>query len=347
MLFGAVVIKNIVPELKTVQKNSLLSLQTVNLDTNNFNENSLDNFILNQRVTHCWRKVDGEYKLLPVVYTEKWNLSERKNMAQKIISALRCGATAIAATVDNSVIGLALLSGYLFGKNKEYIDLEEFYVSEPFRRNGIGKLLFEKICLAAKKSGAKKLYISAHSAEESISAYKKYGCVPAQEPDAAHVEKEPFDLQLEYDLTLNIYEVFDKHNYTDLLLLADEQKEMVERYINDGTMYVIDDCGVKGEIVVTDVGNNVLEIKNLAVLPEFQHKGYGKKLIEFICNNYKNKFSVVQVGTGDSPLTVPFYEKCGFTKSHVIKNFFTDNYDHPIYENGVRLKDMLFLIKYL
>ncbi len=156
-----------------MQKNSLPSLQTVNLDTNNFNENSLDNFILNQRVTHCWRKINGEYKLLPVCYTEKWNLSERKNMAQKIISAVRCGATAIAAIIDNSIIGFALLSDYLFGKNKEYIDLEEFYVSEPFRGNGIGKLLFEKICPAAKQSGAKKLYISAHSAEESIAAYKK------------------------------------------------------------------------------------------------------------------------------------------------------------------------------
>lgn len=51
----------------------------------------------------------------------------------------------------------------------------------------------------------------------------------------------------------------------------------------------------------------------------------------------------MQVGTGDSPLTVPFYEKCGFTRSHVAKNFFTDNYDHPIYECGVLLTDMIYL----
>ncbi len=155
------------------------------------------------------------------------------------------------------------------------------------------------------------------------------------------------ELQLEYDLFPHIYEVSDKHKFMDLLLLADEPKEMVERYLSDGTMYVIDDCGVKGEIVVLDVGNEVLEIKNLAIVPEFQRKGYGRKLIEFVCDHYKNKFSVVQVGTGDSLLTVPFYEKCGFTKSHIIKNFFIDNYDHPIYESGVLLKDMICLIKYL
>ncbi len=183
-----------------MQKTELQNLQIVTLSTSNFNEKSLDNFILKQRVTNCWRKIDGTYQLMPVCYTEDWNLSERKNMAQKIISAIHCNATAIAAFIDNSVVGFALLSNYLFGKDKKYIDLVEFYVSEHFRRNGIGKLLFDKICLKAKRLGAKKLYISAHSAEESIAAYKKFGCTFAKEPDAAHTEKEPFDLQLEYDL---------------------------------------------------------------------------------------------------------------------------------------------------
>lgn len=80
-------------------------------------------------------------------------------------------------------------------------------------------------------------------------------------------------------------------------------------------------------------------------MPEFQRKGYGKKLIDFICFNYITNFSVVQVGTGNSSLTVPFYEKCGFIKSHIVKNLFIDNYDHPIYENGVLLKDMIYLKK--
>ena len=54
---------------------------------------------------------------------------------------------------------------------------------------------------------------------------------------------------------------------------------------------------------------------------------------------------MLQVGTGESPLTVPFYEKCGFVFSHRIKNFFIDNYDHPIYEDGVLLKDMIYMRK--
>ena len=90
-------------------------------------------------------------------------------------------------------------------------------------------------------------------------------------------------------------------------------------------------------------GNEILEIKNIAVDPENQGKGYGKALIDFLASKYADEYSVLQVGTGDSPLTVPFYEKCGFVRSHNIPNFFTDNYDHPIYECGVQLIDMVYL----
>ena len=108
-------------------------------------------------------------------------------------------------------------------------------------------------------------------------------------------------------------------------------------------MYVLDDGGTRGECIVTDEGNGILEIKNIAIIPEYQGKGYGKTLINFIAAKYKKQYSVLQVGTGDSPLTIPFYEKCGFTRSHSIKNFFTDNYEHPIYECSVQLVDMVYL----
>lgn len=66
-------------------------------------------------------------------------------------------------------------------------------------------------------------------------------------------------------------------------------------------------------------------------------------MIDFLASKYADEYSILQVGTGDSPLTVPFYEKCGFVRSHNIPNFFTDNYDHPIYECGVQLIDMVYL----
>ena len=134
-----------------------------------------------------------------------------------------------------------------------------------------------------------------------------------------------------------------KKDYLDLLLLADEQEDMIDRYLERGTMYVLEDEGVKCECVVTDEGNGILEIKNIATVPEAQQKGYAKALIDFLVEKYSSHYSILQVGTGDSPLTIPFYEHCGFVRSHSIPNFFTDNYDHPIYECGVQLVDMIYL----
>ena len=137
----------------------------------------------------------------------------------------------------------------------------------------------------------------------------------------------------------------NKKQFLPLLLLADEQEDMIDRYLDRGTMYVLDDDGVKCECVVTDEGAGVLEIKNIATKPEDQGKGYGKALIDFVAEKYKGNYSILQVGTGDSPLTVPFYEKCGFVRSHSIKNFFIDHYDHPIYEAGIQLMDMIYFQK--
>ena len=135
----------------------------------------------------------------------------------------------------------------------------------------------------------------------------------------------------------------DKKEYLSLLLLADEQEDMIDRYLERGDMYVLDDGGVRAECVVTDEGNGILELKNLAVHPDSQGKGYGRQMIRFVADTYRNRFCILHVGTGDSPATLPFYEKCGFRRSHVVRNFFTEHYDHPIYEGGKRLVDMVYL----
>ncbi len=139
-----------------------------------------------------------------------------------------------------------------------------------------------------------------------------------------------------------VYE--NKKEFLSLLLLGDEQESMIDKYLERGEMFALyaDDI-VVAVCVVTDEEEKTLEIKNIAVSPEFQGRGYGKELINFIINTYKNSHEILLVGTGDSTLTMPFYKKCGFKESHRIKSFFKDNYDHPIYEAGVELVDMVYL----
>ena len=130
------------------------------------------------------------------------------------------------------------------------------------------------------------------------------------------------------DRDLQIIEIRNnKRDYLSLPLLADEQED------NEKI----------GECVVTDEGNGVLEIQNLAIDPVFQKSGYGKKLIEFIADRFHDHFTVLQAGTGDSPLTVPFYEKCGFIRHHMVRNYFIEYYDHPIFEAGKQLIDKIYL----
>lgn len=149
-----------------------------------------------------------------------------------------------------------------------------------------------------------------------------------------------------YEMEIHKIET-NKKKYLELLLLADEQESMVDRYLERGDMFVLfcPKMEAIGVAVVTDEGNGVCELKNLAVHPDFQRCGYGRKMVEFLCHHYGRSYKEMMVGTGDSIQTVSFYKSCGFQYSHTIPDFFTLNYDHPIVEDGKILRDMLYFRK--
>ena len=137
----------------------------------------------------------------------------------------------------------------------------------------------------------------------------------------------------------------DKKQYLELLLLADEQESMIDKYLEDGDMFALYDEDLKSICVVLKVDERTLEIKNIATYEKYQGMGYGKKMIEFIFKCYKDETKTIIVGTGDSPGILSFYKSCGFEISHRIKNFFVDNYDKPMFEAGKQLVDMVYLKK--
>jgi len=135
----------------------------------------------------------------------------------------------------------------------------------------------------------------------------------------------------------------NKRDFLPLLLLGDEQEDMIDRYLDRGTLYALYDGGrLRAVCVVTEEGAGAFEIKNLAVAPESQRRGYGRAMVDYVVRQYRGRGTRMMVGTGDSPLTVPFYEACGFRQSHRVKDFFLDHYDHPIYEAGQLLTDMVY-----
>ena len=135
----------------------------------------------------------------------------------------------------------------------------------------------------------------------------------------------------------------NKKDFLDLLLLADEQESMIDKYLNRGTLFALYDDNLKSICVVTDEGNGSAEIQNLATYDEFQRKGYGKHLVNHVCSYFRGKdISCMIVGTGDVPWIVRFYESCGFVFFRAIENYFPEHYDMPIFDNGVQLKDKVY-----
>ncbi len=137
----------------------------------------------------------------------------------------------------------------------------------------------------------------------------------------------------------------NKKQFLDLLLLADEQEDMIDKYLSDGDLFALYDDDLKSVCVVAPINDETCELKNIATYEKYQGKGYGRELIKFISGFYKNDYKTMLLGTGDVPWILSFYESCGFELSHRITNFFTDNYDHPMFDGDIQLVDMVYLKK--
>jgi GNAT superfamily N-acetyltransferase len=137
----------------------------------------------------------------------------------------------------------------------------------------------------------------------------------------------------------------NKKQFLDLLLLADEQEDMIDRYLPDGDLFALYDDDLKSVCVVVRVDSETCELKNIATYGKYQGKGYGRALIGYISDYYRNDYRAMLVGTGETPAILSFYKSCGFELSHRVKNFFTDHYDHPMFEGDIQLVDMIYLKK--
>ncbi|HBH4060925.1 TPA: GNAT family N-acetyltransferase [Clostridioides difficile] len=134
----------------------------------------------------------------------------------------------------------------------------------------------------------------------------------------------------------------NKKSQIDLLMLADPCEEMIDKYLNKGTMYALyDNKELTCIAVVNEISKEICELKNIATYEHFQNMGYASKMIYHLLDVYSKKYSSMVVGTSESG--VSFYEKFGFVYSHKIKNFFVDNYPEPIFEGELQCVDMLYL----
>ncbi len=171
------------------------------LNANEINAGLFKDFIRRQVVTDCWRKEEGRWVIKSDPFIDNWGEQEYELLINCLKNTIETGGTVCGAFADGKLKGFMSVEGAPIGSALQYMDLSSIHVSQDMRGQGIGRELFCRAKAFARKNHAKKLYISAHSAVESQAFYRAMGCVEAEEYNAEHVAKEPYDCQLECDVT--------------------------------------------------------------------------------------------------------------------------------------------------
>lgn len=154
------------------------------------------------------------------------------------------------------------------------------------------------------------------------------------------IKKKPREEQKDISIRLITQ---NKKDFLPLLLLGDEQETMIDKYLEYGELFALYDGDVKSMCVVTDEGGGTLEIQNIATDKRYQRQGYASRLLDYVAGYYAGRYNKIILGTGDVPGILTFYARCGFFVTHRVPDFFTTHYDQPIVEDGVLLKDKVYL----
>ena len=139
--------------------------------------------------------------------------------------------------------------------------------------------------------------------------------------------------------------IMDEPPPMDLLLLADESEEMINRYISKcfylGLFDPIDTCC--GAACIEPKDYNTWEIINIAINADQQGLGLGKHLVGRIIQDARAQgIQNLLVGTADASVgNIAFYQKCGFEMDHIRKDFFKVHYPNAMAKNGLPIKHMI------
>ncbi|KAF2956856.1 GNAT family N-acetyltransferase [Marinitoga sp. 38H-ov] len=165
------------------------------LTENDIHENLLDDFNRYQETTLVYR----DEKIIEDHFIDNWTLEDKRNRAISLKETVKNGGIVVGVFENNKLIGFGKIPNKCFAK--DYLELDSFHITKEYRNKGIGKKLFYLLAKLAKEKGAKKLYIGAHPSVETQSFYRKIGCFPSKEIIREIYEREPLDIQLEFDLS--------------------------------------------------------------------------------------------------------------------------------------------------
>ena len=174
-------------------------IKIIDLDINSIAPDMFLNFNHYQVITKKWVKTDTEWEVSDADDLRTWSEEKRIWISKYLCEQLERGGSVKLAYNDEVLLGFCSVDGYLLGDTAKYANLTMLFVDDKWKRNGIGKKLFEEICKSAIKMSAEKIFISAIPSVETIAFYFNMGCEDAKEIITAYIDTE-HDRYLEYSL---------------------------------------------------------------------------------------------------------------------------------------------------
>lgn len=244
-----------------------------------------------------------------------------------------------------------------YAKEHGYDTITTTLLVSPYQKHEELKKVAEKI---AKKYGLTFLYRDfrigfregqAKARELGLYMQKYCGCIFSEESryNSQNIEKQELPDDFEFlpakRSIIIKKEKENKEKYMNLLLEADPSEEIIKQYLPNGELFVLRyNDEVVCVAVVTRVDDNICELKNIAVEEKYRSKGYAKKMIKYLSDNCKQKYTKMIVGTTEN--NIPFYVKQGFDRyEKTIKNFFVDNYNEEIWDGDLHCTDIYYYSK--
>lgn len=299
-----------------------------------------------QKVEKCWRKIDGKWELKDIAFTEQWEKKDIEFLVKCLRNTVAAGGRVIGVTAGEKLAGFASVESELLGSGKEYIQLSSIHVSYEHRGRQIGRNLFWHASIQARELGGRKLYISAHSSQETQAFYKALGCVEAKEYQAKMVEEEPCDCQLEYCLCGEARIRTAVKKDLDQIAWIEERCFPAGEAASRESLYrrfqAFPECFFVAEVnktIVGDIQGAVIDSQVIAdemyhdeslhnpdgpyqsvfgieVLPQYQHQKIAAKLMEELIRVSKERGKKGITLTCKDRL-IPFYESFGYVHKGV------------------------------
>ena len=154
-----------------------------------------------ERIESVYRVVGGELVRVPEVHDMRgWPPGEPEHYAPLLLDCVDHGGAAYGAFDDGVLVGGAVLEARFIGRARDQLQLKFLHVSHARRRSGLGRALFDRVVSKAQLLGARRLYVSATSSENTVDFYLRRGCRLAQVLDPALYALEPEDVHLEFEI---------------------------------------------------------------------------------------------------------------------------------------------------